>query len=128
MANFNSYKPYGKGERGKMRNKTTEVKQFKPNAWGLYDMHGNVAELCVDYALPNTDLYTDGVVDPGVATPEFIETIQRDDPKKVLPSRQIVRGGAYNVGAAECRSASKSIDYAPNLQADYFGYRLVLIP
>jgi len=164
MANFAGFKPYGKGTKGKLRNKTTEVKQFQPNTWGLYDMHGNVAELCVDHILPDTDMYADGIVDPGAADPEFIgmirdtvayfperevnpkagkprdkdtltitrmgtkaETIEAD-PKKVIYSKQVVRGGAYNVGAAECRSASKSIDYAPNLEVDYVGYRLVLIP
>jgi len=72
MANFDGHEPYGNGAPGKLRNKTVEVKQFKPNAWGLYDMHGNVAEVCMDFSPKGTDLYVDGIVDPGAVDPEAI--------------------------------------------------------
>ena len=73
MANMDGHEPYGHGVKGKFLNKTMEVKQFKPNAWGLYDMHGNVAELCLDYAAKGVDLCVDGITDPGAADPDAIK-------------------------------------------------------
>jgi formylglycine-generating enzyme required for sulfatase activity len=82
----------------------------KPNAWGLYDMHGNVAEWCLDsYA----------AYKPGkVADPLVIN----DTPEKVI------RGGSAYAGYKFMRSAARynipfDIDYYP-----FVGMRLVLAP
>jgi len=45
QANYNA-EPYNKGIKGENRQKTTKVGLFKSNAWGFYDMHGNVIEIC----------------------------------------------------------------------------------
>jgi formylglycine-generating enzyme required for sulfatase activity len=71
---------------------THPVGQKKPNAWGLYDMYGNVAEWCNDvYA---KDAYQEG--------PAENPRGPKDGPRRVL------RGGAWNSRADDCRSAARA--------------------
>ena len=89
---------------------THPVGQKQPNAWGLYDMHGNVYEWCLDSYEKNYP--TTPVTDP-----------KGDDEG----SRRVVRGGSWSDYASFCRSANRSISY-PDFHWDGCGFRVALAP
>jgi len=129
MANMDGHEPYGKGVKGKLRNATMDVKQFKPNAWGLYDMHGNVAEVCLDYVAKDANLNVDGIVDPGAVDPSLIQATGPSSVANGLRPRLTYRGGSYWSSGSECRSAVHDNTIAVDRDGeDFVGFRLVLIP
>ncbi len=88
---------------------TAEVGSYAPNPWGLYDMHGNVFELCLDWRAT----YPGDVSDPvGNAT----------------GTRRQIRGGYWGCGAQECRSAYRhpTGDY-PEFRGYFTGFRAAMI-
>jgi len=78
---------------GNARKRTHPVRQKKPNAWGLYDMHGNVAEWCNDvYA---ADAYRNHASsNPRGPAPLAV------DPE--LKEKRVMRGGAWNSSDDGC--------------------------
>lgn len=80
---------------GNSDKKTHDVGQKKPNAWGLYDMHGNVAEWTYDQYLP--DFYA------SVGKAEVSNPVAVAD--KLYPL--VIRGGSYEDDAKGVRSAAR---------------------
>ena len=108
QANFYGKKPYGVKEEGIYREKTTPVKTFPPNPWGLYDMHGNLYEWCSDYYSEKALGGTDPI---GPAEGES----------------RIIRGGTWNRVANSCRSAYR-YSSRPESRSYNIGFRVVLEP
>lgn len=76
-----------------------DVGTKKPNAWGLHDMHGNVAELCMDQYAADTYAKLQGETQN--ATDIIVWTT------KMFP--HVIRGGSWDSDAAGCRSASRDM-------------------
>jgi formylglycine-generating enzyme required for sulfatase activity len=94
---------YGLGILGKYRKETTEVGQFPPNQFGLYDMHGNVWELCEDHL---NSSYEDAP-DDGSA---WVVSDQGDQ-------YRLLRGGSWFNNPWFCRSADRYY----NTRVDIYG-------
>jgi formylglycine-generating enzyme required for sulfatase activity len=90
LANYRASNTYADEPKGEYREQTTPVGQFPPNAFGLYDMHGNVWEWCADTWHDNYD----GAPTDGSA---WIEN--GDD------NRSPLRGGSWFLNPDLCRSA-----------------------
>jgi len=106
QANYDGNYPLDGCSKGRYRDKTVSVASFSPNAWGLYDMHGNVEEWCQDRF---GDYPSDSVIDP--KGPSWWGSIRVD------------RGGSWYRDARYCRSAYRC-SYLPGYRDDYLGFRL----
>jgi len=97
------------------RNKTHMVAEKKPNAWGFYDMHGNVWEFCSDWFVAY-----DSFNDPAVTAIDPIGSLS----VSVSYTRRSARGGGATLQAYQCRSASRT-GFAKGDDSQYTGFRLV---
>lgn len=93
---------------GNAGGRTHPVGQKKPNSWGLYDMHGNVWELCVDWL---ADTYT---------------AAKSVDPRGPRSGRsRVLRGGSRRDNPRNCRSASRGW-ITSTIHDNGIGFRVVV--
>ena len=88
---------------------TAEVGSKKPNAWGLYDMSGNVWEWMQSQYQPYPYSESDG------------RNAEDGNAKRVL------RGGSFSLKSYRCRSAYRN-RFNPVFRFDNLGFRIVLLP
>jgi formylglycine-generating enzyme required for sulfatase activity len=110
QANFDGRYPYGGGASGPYLERTCAVGSYRPNAFGLYDMHGNVYEWCADF-------YDE----------HYYSNSPKADPRG--PSEgwrsRVMRGGGWRSESRGCRSAYR---YWHSPDQGYFilGFRAAL--
>ncbi|OZH51812.1 hypothetical protein AFK68_28430 [Hydrocoleum sp. CS-953] len=109
LVNYNGNSAYGNAPKGIYRKETTDVGNFLPNAFGLYDMHGNVWEWCQDIwhgnynGAPNDDSAWETGGDSNIKS---------------------FRGGCWNDDSWTCRSAKRNCVNG-NDSNKYRGFRIV---
>lgn len=106
QVNYHGSFPYNGAPGGLYRATTTDAGIFPANAWGLYDMHGNVWEWCADWYEAYSGNLTSVTVDPTGAAG---------------PGVRVFRGGSWFFGARLVRSADR--DGGPS-NGNFLGFRL----
>ncbi len=104
---FNAEMEWYKYEDDKGRS-THPVGQKKPNAWGLYDMHGNVREWCADWY-----------------THRYRNMTNMDPTGPSNGMKRVIRGGSWSSHPKYCRSAARSYN-SPGRGNSELGFRIVL--
>jgi formylglycine-generating enzyme required for sulfatase activity len=108
LADYNATSIYANEPTGEYRKRTVSVKGFPPNAFGLYDMHGNVWEWCADPWHPN---YLNApqnslVWDLFNQNNNYYYKIYSHLSKLLRDNRsRILRGGSFSCFPSKCRSA-----------------------
>ena len=96
QANFNS-----------QLNRTTAVGSYPANAWGLFDMHGNVWEWCQDWY------------------DEYDLSVTTDPQGPRSGTARVLRGGSWGSKARGCRAACRN-GGTPGMRNNAWGFRVVL--
>jgi formylglycine-generating enzyme required for sulfatase activity/tRNA A-37 threonylcarbamoyl transferase component Bud32 len=113
QANFNGNVPYGDASRGPYLERATKVGSFRPNDFGLYDMHGNVTEWTADYFA--AEYPANAQVDP--TGPE----------KGNEHQDRVYRGGSWIDYGQLCRSAMRGSN-PPRSSFNVIGFRVICEP
>ncbi len=107
-ADLGDYAWYRGNTEGMGEGRTHRVGEKRPNAWGLYDMHGNVLEWCSDWY--GSDYYANSPLE--------------DPTGPESGSQRVARGGRWRSTAKFCRSAPRNRLSPRNRWSERLGFRL----
>ncbi|HLJ95573.1 MAG TPA: SUMF1/EgtB/PvdO family nonheme iron enzyme, partial [Gemmataceae bacterium] len=109
QANFNGKSPYGGAAKGPFLGRSTKVGSYAANAWGLFDMHGNVNQWCKDWY-----------------DKDYYQNSEKHDPVGPKDGRsRVMRGGPWYAAAGLCRAASRNPN-EPESRQPHRGFRVVV--
>jgi formylglycine-generating enzyme required for sulfatase activity len=109
QANYNGNAVFGNGRKGVFRERPMPVGSFPANAFGLYDMHGNVNQWCQDWYDFN-----------------YYRKSPRNDPVNETGSElRVLRSGSWGSYPGICRSAHRS-GSTPDYRNNTIGFRVVM--
>ena len=111
-ANCDGDYPYGTDEKGPFLRRPTPVGSYRPNRFGLYDMHGNVCQWCADWQ--DLEYYGNSPID--------------DPPGPPVGSLRVIRGGGHYESAGRSRSAYRGAGSPRDQRRPLLGFRVSLVP
>ena len=115
MAEVGRYSGNQNDGKGGYNGQHTKVGSYLPNSWGIYDMHGNIGEWCLDRSF--TQPGSNSVIDPKGPT------------SGSYGDYRTYRGGSWSQNSARCRSAARIGLYVyPNGTENNRGFRVVCLP
>ncbi|MEB3323708.1 MAG: formylglycine-generating enzyme family protein, partial [Cyanobacteriota bacterium] len=128
VANYNGTYTYADGPKGAYREQTTAVRTFPANAWGLYDMHGNVYEWCLDHWYGSYEgAPTDGSAWLNPTEPNNPGISKGDNESSSDEKPRLLRGGSWDNSPGDCRSAYRFLIQPDNAYI-FIGFRVVCLP
>ena len=128
LVNYDGSTTYADGPKGVYRRQTTPVGMFPANAWGLYDMHGNVWEWCLDHWHESYEgAPTDGSAWLNISEPKQTEKTNKRNDSASDEGTRLLRGGSWFDDPRNCRSAAR-YHFQPDLAPLSVGFRVVCLP
>lgn len=128
----------GAESKGSMMNRTTPVKTYRPNKLGIYDLRGNVWDMCLDAYFKNSKEMdgTGALVASKIINKKFKEDLicQEQAYRKVygdmhfleMYENKVKKGGGYESPWDLCACNSRE-RILPNVRQNYMGFRLVMV-